>query len=398
MRVLLSTIGSRGEAQPVLALAVRLQDLGHEAVVCAPPDFQKWGESLGVEYVPVGPWLQNTGKPEAARIPTAEERQAMIDGTVAEQFGKVVPAAGGCDAVVGGGALAIAAHSAAEHERVPYVYAAFAPITLPSPHHAPPAFGMLGRRPDGHEPDITTLWREERERWNTMWRRPLNVQRADLGLSPVDEVRPHLFTAQPWLAADPALAPWPGGAGLEVFQTGAWLLTDDRPLDPAVEEFLAAGSAPIYCGFGSGRAPQGIAAAAISAARSLGRRLILAAGWAGLDLSEPDCLVIGEVNQQALFPHLAAVIHHGGAGTTTTAAAAGVPQVIVPQAFDQHYYAARVTDLGIGTALTDTPAQLLGEALATALTEGTARQARSVAATIDTSGALHAAQALLDLS
>ena len=47
---------------------------------------------------------------------------------------------------------------------------------------------------------------------------------------------------------------------------------------------------------------------------------------------------------------VAAVVHHGGAGTTTTAARAGAPQVVVPQAADQPYWAGRVADLGIGVA------------------------------------------------
>ncbi|MGK3995892.1 nucleotide disphospho-sugar-binding domain-containing protein [Sorangium sp. So ce1024] len=63
-----------------------------------------------------------------------------------------------------------------------------------------------------------------------------------------------------------------------------------------------------------------------------GRRVVLSLGWAELGLVHhaPDGIAIGDVNQQALFPRLVAVVHHGGAGTTTTAARAGVPLVIIP--------------------------------------------------------------------
>ena len=37
MRVLLSTFGSRGDIQPVAALADALQTMGAQALVCAPP-------------------------------------------------------------------------------------------------------------------------------------------------------------------------------------------------------------------------------------------------------------------------------------------------------------------------------------------------------------------------
>jgi vancomycin aglycone glucosyltransferase len=69
---------------------------------------------------------------------------------------------------------------------------------------------------------------------------------------------------------------------------------------------------------------------AIGAIRAQGRRTLVSRGWAGLALIDDrdDCFAIGEVNQQALFGRVAAVVHHGGAGTTTTAARAGAPQVV----------------------------------------------------------------------
>lgn len=127
MRVLLSTIGSRGEVQPVIALALRLQELGQEAVVCAPPDFQEWAESVGITYVPVGPELHTTAKRPTGIVPTPEQLRQMIEGTVADQFAVVGSAAEGCDVIVAGGALAITARSVAEQRGIGYVYAAFAP-------------------------------------------------------------------------------------------------------------------------------------------------------------------------------------------------------------------------------------------------------------------------------
>ena len=42
MRVLLSTIGSRGDVQPLVALALQLRALGREVRLCVPPDFHDW--------------------------------------------------------------------------------------------------------------------------------------------------------------------------------------------------------------------------------------------------------------------------------------------------------------------------------------------------------------------
>ena len=121
-------------------------------------------------------------------------------------------------------------------------------------------------------------------------------------------------------------------------------------------------------------------------------------GWADLSLvdNEPDCLAIGEVNQQALFKRVAAVVHHGGAGTTTAAALAGAPQVVIPQIYDQHYWAQRVQQLGIGTAHapgTPTTDSLTG-ALERTLQPDVAARARSIATAVRRDGAQVAAQAL----
>jgi vancomycin aglycone glucosyltransferase len=93
---------------------------------------------------------------------------------------------------------------------------------------------------------------------------------------------------------------------------------------------------------------------------------------------------------------VAAVVHHGGAGTTTTAALAGAPQVVVPQAADQPYWAGRVADLGIGAAH-DGPVPTtdsLAAALETAFTPETRTRATAVAGTIRTDGAMVAAKRL----
>jgi vancomycin aglycone glucosyltransferase len=191
-----------------------------------------------------------------------------------------------------------------------------------------------------------------------------------------------------------------GTADLDVVQTGAWIVPDERPLPAGLEAFLDAGPPPVYVGFGSMRAPEDIAQVAIEAIRAQGRRALVARGWADLVPVDDrdDCFAVGEVNQQALFGRVAAVVHHGGAGTTTTAARAGAPQVVIPQWADQPYWASRVAGLGIGTAH-DGPAPTTGSlsaALKTALTPQTRAHARAVASTIRTDGATVAATLLLD--
>jgi vancomycin aglycone glucosyltransferase len=365
MRVLLSTIGSRGDVQPLVALASQLKALGQQVHLCVPPDFQEWIEGLGMPVTPIGPNLRQMmaagALSRSSSPPSPEQRRQMIEGTVIAQFETIVAAAdaSACDIIVAATALQIAARSVAEKRDIPYIFVAYCPNVLPSAHHAPPPHfpGQAAAPATLSTHDHRALWDQNAAQLNAMWGDLLNAQRAALGLAPVSDVRSHIFTDRPWLAADPVLAPWPAAEPRaeweqSVCQTGAWILQDDRPLARELETFLDRGDPPIYSGFGSMRAPQDLSQVLIHTARALGRRAIVSKGWADLSLVDeaPDCLAIGEVNQQALFPRVAAIVHHGGAGTTTAAALAGSPQVIIPQIYDQHYFAERVQDLGIGTA------------------------------------------------
>jgi len=402
MRVLLSTIGSRGDVQPLVALALQLKTLGQEVRLCVPPDFREWIEGLGIPVAPIGPQVRNfavASRPATPVPPSPEQRRQMMEGTVATQFETITAAAQGCDVIVGATALQIAAPSVAERLGIPYVFAAYCPAVLPSPHHAPPVLAMLGDTPAPALADYRELWAQDARRWNDMWASLLNSYRASLGLAPVSDVLSHILTGQPWLAADPILASWPDPADQAVFQTGAWILPDERPLSPELETFLNSGEPPVYFGFGSTRAPQDLSQVMVKSARALGRRVIVSRGWADLSLvdNEPDCLDIGESNLRALFKRVAAVVHHGGAGTTTLAALAGAPQVVIPQHYDQHYWAQRVHHLGIGIAhAPGTPtADSLTSALQHILQPDVTARAQSIAAAVRSDGAQVAAQRLI---
>ncbi|TDV54796.1 glycosyltransferase [Actinophytocola oryzae] len=384
MRFLLSTIGSRGDFQPLLALGLLLREQGCDVRLCAPPDFRELAG--GLPFVPIGP-------PLTARTPrpaTQLELFASIAETVATQFATLREAGADRDVIVGCNQIQVAAPSVAELLGTRYVFADFSPVVLPSPHHAP--VPLPGMPPADPSVDNRTLWQREAARRTAMWGPALNEQRVAAGLAPVEDVLGHVVTDHPVLAADPALAPWVTPADLAVTQTGAWLPADDRPLSAELTDFLAAGEPPVYFGFGSMASPRVTGAAMLEAARALGHRAIVLRGWAGLDAAGDDCLTVTETNLQALFPHVAAVVHHGGSGTTTTAALSGVPQVVVPHLYDQFYFADRVRELGIG--VTHTATDSLTDSLKLALQPEVATRARSIAPSIRRVGAQTAADHL----
>ena len=400
MRVLLSTIGSRGDVQPVVALALRLREIGHEARLCAPPDFREWIEGLGIDFVPIGPEVRPGTKPdsEVSRlVATPEGRQKLMDGTVATQFETLLPAAEGCDVILGWSALQIAAPSIAEKLGIRHVYATFSPNQLPS-GQLPPARLPGQEHPAGA--DNHALWELESRRWNQQWRPAVNSRRESIGLAPVEDVLSHMNSPRPWLAADPVIGPWPEPNDLDVVQTGAWLMRDTRPLPDDLARFLDGGEPPVFFGFGStGTTPAAVTQAMLESARALGRRAVISRGWADLELTAgaDDVIVIGEANFQALFPRVAAAVHHGGSGTTTVTSISGTPHVIVPHRYDQFYWAERVEALGIGVEHrgTEPTVESLTAALERALRPEVSANAKAVAAEMVPNGVEIAADLLV---
>ncbi len=401
MRVLLSTYGSRGDVQPLVAVAMELKRLGVEAKVSAPPD-EEFREllaacdvALAPAFSPIRPWV-------AAARASGEPLPKLAAQMVRAQYDAIAAAAEDCDLILATGLFpsSAAACSVSEMKGIPYLHASFCPLFLPSPHHRPYEYPGWPHPPE--LADNQALWDRNIAVMNALFGEAFNSHRETIGLARVANVRDHVFTDHALLASDPVLSPWPGSGGT-VVQTGAWLLADERPLPPALQAFLEAGEPPVYVGFGSMTmdAARNAAQLAVDAIRARGRRVLLFQGWADLAAGDDrdDCFTSGEVNQRALFGRVAAVIHHGGAGTTTTAALAGAPQLIVPQLVDQPYWAGRVAALGIGAAH-DGPvptSESLAVALDLALSPQTGERAAAVAGTIRSDGAAAAARLMLDV-
>jgi rhamnosyltransferase subunit B len=202
----------------------------------------------------------------------------------------------------------------------------------------------------------------------------INAARARCGLAPVPHFVAHLqevpaahLTLFPrWFAPTPPDWPWP-------LREGVFALHDPHAqaaLPTALERFLSDGSAPLILTPGSGnRQARRWLARAVRAAQLLGRRAILLTPHqeqVPTSLS-PDMVWLPYVPLRTLLPRSAALVHHGGIGSTAEALRAGVPQVIVPLAYDQFDNAARVEALAAGAMVRGGAAGARPRALAAAL-------------------------------
>jgi sterol 3beta-glucosyltransferase len=190
---------------------------------------------------------------------------------------------------------------------------------------------------------------------NLLWRafrKATNEARARVcGLPP----QKSLWVGHPMLyGVSPSLLPRPDDWPSNALICGQWLLPVRQWTPPdTLSQFLAAGEAPVYIGFGSmgGFEPRRMLAAIVDGLA--GRRALFYPGWSGVDVSQlpANILAIGDTPHDWLLPQTSVVVHHGGSGTTHSAARAGIPSVVVPFAGDQAFWAERLYQAGVAAKL-----------------------------------------------
>lgn len=141
-----------------------------------------------------------------------------------------------------------------------------------------------------------------------------------------------------------------------IYTTGSWIIDTEPNFVPPIEldNFITNGEAPIYIGFGSMKDLNSFnktLAIIMEALAITKQRAVVGLGWTTNNYKEklPDNIILVEsVAHTWLFPKMKIVIHHGGAGTTATGLRAGKPTIIIPHNADQPAWGQRVYELGVG--------------------------------------------------
>jgi UDP:flavonoid glycosyltransferase YjiC (YdhE family) len=360
MRIGIMTVGSRGDVQPFLALALGLVERGHSVILAAPPESRKMVEARGVAFRELGIDLSEMFKsPEAKRMLYRRGKLGVMEVRkrfAADLFLRAGRAAAGIfresDIVVFKNALTMIP-GIAKLMGAKTVEAALIPLS-PTGTDAGIAFGgrNLGAPLNRL---LTTLTADVIFSFS---RPTLDALAKEIpGLAGFKDARleaKRRRREEPLLCAfSPSVYPKPADWGSKVMLTGCWFLPEDPSWTPSPElsNFLAAGPKPVYVGFGSmpNLEPERCLAIVRSSLRSLGLRGVVNKGWAGLGAGqgeEDGIFFIDDVPHSWLFPRMAAAVHHGGAGTTAASLRAGIPSVVVPHMGDQPFWAKRLLRLG----------------------------------------------------
>jgi sterol 3beta-glucosyltransferase len=401
MRALLLTLGSQGDVQPFVALARRLRDEGHEAVLAAPAIYQSLAASATASASATGPGtgditfvpldLDMVAVGEAVAGKHGLRHAAAFAKSMGQRAKAILPAltaaAGGPGTADGPGRPDVVVHHPvlpigqhlADLLGVPAAVAPPLPALVPTREFLSPAWPFRRKFPKAlNRPSyraarlLAGAWcRGDLDAWrrDTLHLASRPGRHDPLRYATGGQVTVlHSFSEH----VVPRPPDWPANAHI----TGYWFLPADPGWTPPrrLAEFLDAGEPPVYLGFGSMPAddPGKLADAIETAASLTGARFIVSSLSPELRrrLTSGRMLVIRNAPHDWLFPRTAAVVHHGGAGTTGAAVVAGRPQVIWPFGIDQHFWSDRMVRRGVAVPAAPVSA-MTGTRLARAVDQAT---------------------------
>jgi rhamnosyltransferase subunit B len=361
MNVLLPAIGTSGDVFPQIGLAAALATRGHRVTLIANDHFKEHALRLGLNFVSVGTkedyrrsfadplfWDWRYSLPrlmEHLIVPALEPVYHAIERNL-------IPG----ETVVVTSSLAFGARVARETHDFPLVSVFISPISLRSHHDAPLLHPLFLR---GLPASWMRLqyWLNDALVIDPVQGGPLNAFRARFKLPPAKGIlREWHLSPDLVLGAFPEWY-WPSPPDLppQTRFTG-FILYDGKEgaPDDGLQKFLEAGEPPIAFTPGSAmRHGSRFFGQAVKACLDLGCRGLLMSPYADqIPKHLPPSIHQGTYAPFSwLFPRVSAVVHHGGAGTTARALAAGVPQLVMPMAYDQHDNAMRVKRLGVGNSI-----------------------------------------------
>jgi len=372
---LLVTHGTDGDVHPFLGVGTALRDRGHRVTLVTNEHFRPQATANGFGFVPVGTEEEFRKEFEDPNIWRSVEgiktfgrwvcrSMPMQYQAITDHFEK------GNTVVVASGA-AFGARIAHESLGVPLVTIILQPGVLRSAYKMPVVAGMPPI-PDWLPPFVIRgfLRVVDVVADRVVRADEVNAFRATLGLPPVKRLADDW-----WLSPQRVITLFPDWFGMpqpdwpkELRATGFPLCdgrTGDDALPDEVESFLNQGTPPIVFTPGTGMMHgQAFFQAAVQACELLGRRGILLTRFTEhLPANLPPTVRhFSYVPFGQLLARAAAMVHHGGVGTLSQAMAAGIPQLIMPLAYDQPDNARRLKRLGIGDSLK--PARFRGPAVA----------------------------------
>ncbi len=387
-RIVLATLGSLGDLHPFIALARALQGPGYQVTLAAAAEYRDKVMSAGVPFQAMRPSFAQMehdlgmSRAELTRHMVADSRflfRRLVLPYLRQSYDDMMQICADADLVLTS-SLAYGARLAAEKRALPWSGVVLQPMMFLSAYDPPlvlrAAWVTRLLRACGPAPTAMVL-RAGKRAVRRMFA-PLDEVRCAIGLGPsaLDPMFESQFSALGTIALYSGLLgavqpDYPPRTVIAGFATFDSLDGAKAGLEPALEEFLRAGPAPLVFTLGSliVTDPGSFYRESLAAARRLRMRAVLLIGDSPADDRTPradtDVFVGAYAPHSLLFARAAAIVHQGGIGTLAQALRSGRVELIVPFFADQIDNADRAVRLGVARVLA--PRRYRAARVATAL-------------------------------
>lgn len=404
--------GSRGDFQPYIALAQELKKLGKVVRITGMREFEGFVKSYGIDFYPIQADFKSLNVDEnmLKEAQSADNPLKMLltfnkmknyGLTIANEF---YVACKGSELIIYHPGCTIG-YFAAERLGIPAVLASPFPMHKTKEQTSVIQYGRVKSTPFkniiSYHMLQGMLWLASNNSVKYLWKKEFGGLPKNFGKPyerHTDKRLPAVISCSNFVFKRPS--DW----NENIHQYGYWFVQELNEYTPSKElaDFLSSGKKPVYIGFGSvfhKDQKEFLSKLIIDALLKANRRGIIC-GMGKLDNLPDNIIAIDSIPHSWLFEKVSAVCHHGGAGTTAAGFAAGVPSVIIPFANDQHAWAHRAYDLGVGSKpvpIKKLTSDNLAEAINYALQDKIVQNAKRLAINISTeNGARECAKVIVD--
>ena len=370
MRIVLSNIGTYGDTNPLIAIALELKRRGHTPVMALPAVYEPKIAPLGLEFHAVRPDIDpaNTILVEMVydiKNGTEHGLRNFLFPALRETYDDLLDAATKPERadLLLVGELNYAGPLVAEVTGIPWASYVLAPLSFFSAFDPPvlPPYPRLARA-DKAVPGFGRIIKRVARFASRKWPEPIYELRRELGLpkgaNPLFDAKhsPHLVLALFSRVLGTEQKDWPA----HTLITGFCYYDADAgnaALPPELERFLAAGEPPVVFTLGSAAvlAAGDFYEVSAKAAMRLGIRAVLLIGTDPrnqLKTALPETVCVAEYAPYSkLFSRTSMVVHQGGVGTTAQCLRAGKPMLIMPFSHDQPDNARRMRRLKVARVM-----------------------------------------------
>jgi rhamnosyltransferase subunit B len=370
LRVILSNIGTFGDINPLIAIALELKRRGHVPVLAVPGMYEGKIRPLGLEFHAIRPDIdaKNTILVEMiydVKKGTERGLREFLFPVLRQTYDDLLDAATKPERadLLLLGELNYAGPLVAEVTEIKWASYVLAPLSFFSAFDPPvlPMYPKLARA-DKTVPGFGRVIKRLARLVSRKWPQPIYELREELGLAeganPLFDAKhsPYLVLALFSRVLGVEQKDWPAHTKI----TGFCYYDSDAgnaALPEHLEKFLKAGPAPVVFTLGSAAV---LAAGkfyeySAKAAMRLGIRAVLLIGSDARNRPRqamPETICVAEyAPYSALFERAAMVVHQGGVGTTAQCLRAGKPMLIMPYSHDQPDNGRRMRRLGVARVI-----------------------------------------------